>query len=132
MAKTYKVEFVWDGQGVNLGNLKQARVDGQDLPSEPNAGAAFINWWLQVRHSEAQRAGQLPKVAGKVDDPNSLTVTDKQCVVLPRGRFLYMDIGRWLNGHQDFGVVAGQDVYLCSYSAGASPKPPAANKNPED
>jgi hypothetical protein len=118
VANSFKVEFVWSGRDVQLGNLSQVRLDGQDLPWE-RVGGAPANWWLQLRHREAQRAGTFPSAATRVDAEHSLTQNENQCVTLPAGRFLYMDVGRWLNGNQDFGLIAGNNAYLCRYAPGA-------------
>jgi UDP-2,3-diacylglucosamine pyrophosphatase LpxH len=119
MSEPYKIEFVWSGEALELSDLSQVRVDGKNLPAE-SAGGFVPNWWLQFEYGETQHAGQLSKSPVKVDAEHSLTVEDRQCVTLPAGRFLYMDVGRWLGGHQDFGIVAGNDAYLCEYTPGSA------------
>jgi len=110
----YEIKFVWSGQALENGELRQLNCDGYNLPWERYLGNVLSNTYMQWRHGEAAHAGTVPQ-------PHSLTVTETQCVMLPAGKFLYMDVGCWLNGDQYFGLVAGSDAHLCTYTPNPAP-----------
>lgn len=114
-ADIYKVDFIWSGSAMNLGELHQLRCDGTNLSADQ--GTHWLaDQYVQFMQDEEQRAGN-------VRNPVSLTVNQDQCIMLPAGRFLYMDVGRWLKGSQYFGLIAGNLALLCEYNAaeGAAP-----------
>ncbi|HTI07341.1 MAG TPA: hypothetical protein VL832_02260 [Puia sp.] len=64
--------------------------------------------------------GDLSKVYPTSYVTPTATPTAQVCnVVRPdRNRLIFLDCGRWLKTHRDFGVVWGRHVYLCSYNDG--------------
>jgi hypothetical protein len=127
MADTYKMKLVWSGAELDRGRLVQVSLDGDGIPWEGPGGIA-PNWYLQIVHQEAQRAGVV-RGGTTLDAPNSLTANENQCVMLPAGRFLYMDVGRWLHGHHDFGLVAGNNAYLCRFAPGSKTSGSSPNES---
>jgi len=94
----FEIKFTWSGAALNKGTMTAVSCDGENMPAEPGSriGEFF------VEPSEMQDA--------------CLTVNTHQVLQLKRSRFLYMDVGLWLNGHQTLGLVCGQEAALCKYS----------------
>jgi hypothetical protein len=103
-----RVEFQWTRQGADQGRLRVAQCEGQRIPGEQSMTSGIGNGVVQGLTSEAHRA--------------CLAAGTGQSLRPPNGSFVYLDAGRWLNGHQDFGVVWGNQAVLCSYrAAGTTP-----------
>jgi hypothetical protein len=113
----YKVEFIWSGEKLQGGEFQIVDCKLSNIPGEfkwtptYNLGGVIGNAVIQHEFSETERAWQsIGKYTAK------LSANKGQVVRLPPGRFLYMDVGRWLNGSQTFGVVCGEDAALCCYT----------------
>ena len=110
MDDLYSLRFIWQESD---GRLRVVYCNEIDVPIDTGLGN-YIDTWLQWKYNEISNNYQfLEEYAA------SVTVNKQQCVQMPRGRFLYMDVGRWLNGNQSFGLVCGEDAVLCDYKLGA-------------
>ena len=102
----YKVIFNWSGPDYDNKTLKSVSCDGQDIPEEDNWHSQVGEEFIQITETEAANA--------------CLTVNTSQTLQLHKGRFLYLDVGRWLGGQQTFGLVCGHEAVLCKYQPGSS------------
>ncbi len=105
MADVYQLTFTWRDNG-KLGIIS---CDEANVPKDEwaHGTADFV---VQLKFNEVQTSLKLLE-----EYEAALTVNKKQSVRMPRGRFLYMDVGRWLDGHQSFGLVCGEDALVCEY-----------------
>ncbi len=111
MADPYKIEFVWEKKSAQL---KAARCDDKNVPNEDHWDGSIANQFVQVSTNEQQNA--------------CLTVNTTQVVRQTKGRFVYLDVGGWVNNKQTFGLVWGNQAVLCSYSpSAATPAPGSGN-----
>lgn len=109
----YKIVFTW---AQNSSQLQTISCDEQNVPAEHFMGKP-ANWWMGEIKGEVAKARQQLDV-----NKAALTVNTvkRQCVRMPRGLFLYMDVGCWLKGKQTFGVICGQSAILCDYNPNSS------------
>lgn len=101
-----RVEFQWTRQGADRARLRVAQCEGQRIPSEQSITSGIGNGVVQGLTSESHRA--------------CIAAGTSQTIRPPNGSFVYLDAGRWLNGHQNFGVVWGNQAVLCNYSAAST------------
>jgi len=113
----YTLRFIWQEKD---GKLKVVYCDEQDVPVDTYLGWGVDNVYIQMKFNEiSANYSYLDEYAA------SVTVNKKQKVQMPKGRFLYMDVGRWLDGKQSFGLICGDDAMVCDYdlSSAGSCKP---------
>ena|GEM_PF-2944093 len=101
-----KVEFQWTRQSAGTGTIRLAQCEGQQIPKETTVTSGIGNGVVQALTTESHSA--------------CLSAGSKQTIRPPKGSFVYLDVGRWLNGHQDFGLVWGNQAVLCKYTAGTT------------
>jgi Calcineurin-like phosphoesterase len=103
----YKVMFDWTGIQYDKGGfdrLKAVSCDGQNIPEEDTTPSQIGEDFAQLTKHEAVLA--------------CVTVNDTNTIQLHRGKFLYLDVGRWLKRGQSFGLVCGSEAALCEYHPG--------------
>jgi hypothetical protein len=103
----YKLRFVWSESD---GKLKVVYCEEQNVPKDGFLSGEIDDIYFQWQRDEI--AGNYQILDGYVA---SVAANKKQSVQIPRGSFLYMDVGCWLNGKQTFGMVCGDDAVLCHF-----------------
>jgi UDP-2,3-diacylglucosamine pyrophosphatase LpxH len=129
MAETYHLKFVWQEKD---GRFKVVYCDEADVPVDAK-GFPYAFWRLpQFLVDDYYLQWKKNEISANFEILNgyaaAVTVNKKQLVRFPKGSFLYMDVGRWLDGKQSFGLVCGDQAVLCDYNPPDSP----ANLNRAD
>lgn len=115
MAEPYKVIFKWSKGGNEQGKLTAISCEEENIPADKTWPGRVINTFIQLKTDEVQKA--------------CLTVNKSNTLQLKKGGFLYMDVGCWLDGHQTFGLVCGEDAMVCGYTPGPGVGAPKSSGN---
>jgi hypothetical protein len=97
----YRVQFNWSGPSLDEKHPVALSCEGQNIALEKTRLSGLANAVIQISTDETQRA--------------CVSVNNTQTFQLRPGRFLYMDVGLWLEGKQTFGLVCGHEAALCNY-----------------
>ncbi len=107
MQKEYEINFKWKQGSTNKRFLDYVECDGINIPGEATWEGGIANFLVQLTTNEMQDA------AGHANVVNVLKP--------PRGRFVYMDVGKWCGGRQSFGVIWKDTAVICDFIGPASP-----------
>jgi hypothetical protein len=105
----YTVEFVWKKLKEKKGELGLVSCNGVNIPGEETIGGKIANLFVQKTTSEMQAACSVANT--------------NHVLSIPKGGYLYLDVGRWSKGIQNFGLVCGNQVILCDYTKTPSVSP---------
>jgi len=95
--------FEWVKDGDHRGKLTAVACE-ENVPADETWQGRTLNLLAQASTGEREKA--------------CLAVNESNTLQIKKGRFLYMDVGCWLDGHQSFGLVCGEDAMVCEYEPG--------------